>query len=457
MLKSPQNKGTLFQTNNIHWLGCILFCVLSGGVYWHIGYEWVRSQAGLLIVGFGVLFLAYSLIITQEWSKVWLKRWLWIAVGMRLLFLFSIPILSDDYFRFVWDGRLLCAGYNPYLYLPSEIIHSPIAVEAQLNSFLFEGLNSPQYFTVYPPLNQFIFVISAWLSQNNLLFNVVLLRFFIILAEIGTIWMMTKPNTLVPSLLPKKNNGVLIYALNPLVIVELTGNLHFEAVTLFFTLLAIRWLNRPLQRDKYAIASAVMLGLGTAVKLIPLIFLPFIMKRRGLWKGIIYASVVGGVLLILFAPFLSQALFLNFGKSLDLYFQKFEFNASFYYLLRALGYWVTGYNVIQILGPFLSILTLSYVVWLTFQRKSLLEKMLLALTLYFLMATTVHPWYITTLVALGCLTKRWYPVVWSALLPLTYVAYASQPYHENLLIVALEYTLVLGCLGYELIFRTKQN
>lgn len=446
---------TLFQGDKAKWIQCVLFCLLSVLTYWLIGYRFIRTQSGELILSFGVLFLIYGLIISQKWDKLWVRRWLWIALGFRLLFLLAIPVLSDDYFRFIWDGRLLAAGYNPYLYLPSALIDSPIAADAQLDSVLFEGMNSPHYFTVYPPLNQMMFGLAAWLAGGNTLLTVVLLRSFIVLAEAGIFWLMMYPSKSVNPVINKKKGGqfALIYALNPLVIVELTGNLHFEAVTLFFVLLAVRWLNTPFQGDKYYIASAVALGLGVAVKLLPLLFLPLFVKRLGIKKGLIYSAITGSVLLVLFLPFLSLELFLNFGKSLDLYFQKFEFNASFYYLLRELGYWLTGYNIIQQLGPFLSLITLISIVLIALQRRSFLEKMLFSLTVYFLLATTIHPWYITTLVAFGALTGRWYPILWSTLLPLTYVAYSSIPYHENLRVVGLEYILVLGCLCYEVFLK----
>jgi hypothetical protein len=445
----------LFQSDKAKLIQCVLFCLGSVLAYWLIGYRFIRTQSGEILLSFGVLFLIYGLIISQKWDELWVRRWLWIALGFRLLFLLGIPVLSDDYFRFIWDGRLLAAGYNPYLYLPSALINSSIASDAQLDRMLFEGMNSPYYFTVYPPLNQTMFGVAAWLAGRNTLGTVILLRSFIILAEAGIFWMMLHPVKTVSPLIHKKqgNQFALIYALNPLVIVELTGNLHFEAVTLFFVLLAVRWLNRPLQGDKYYSASAVALGLGVAVKLLPLLFLPLFIKRLGIKKGLIYSAITGGVLLVLFLPFISLELFLNFAKSLDLYFQKFEFNASFYYLLREVGYWLTGYNIIQLLGPFLSLTTLISIIWIAFQRRSFLEKMLFSLTVYFLLATTIHPWYITALVAFGALTGRWYPLVWSALLPLTYVAYSSVPYCENLRIVALEYILVLGCLSYEIFLK----
>jgi len=421
--------------------------------YWWMGYELVRTQSKTLILVYIGLFLGYGLVITQQWNAIQTRWWMAIALFFRLIFLFSIPALSDDYFRFVWDGRLLAAGFNPYLYLPAEIINTSIATTAHLDVYLYKGLNSPHYFTVYPPLNQLFFYVAAYIGGSNIQLSVLVMRVIILLAEAGSCWLLlSSENIGIQSTRKKELNG-LVYALNPLVIVELTGNLHFEAVTLFFVLLALRWLNRPWPQSSFFATSAIALGLGASVKLIPLIFLPLFIGRIGWRKGVLYTAIVGSVMVGLFLPFLSKDLLLNMGKSLDLYFQKFEFNASIYYLLRQLGYWMTGYNLIQLLGPFLSLMTFSTVLWLMFQKRSLAEKMLLALSTYFFLATTVHPWYITTLVALGALSKRLYPVAWSLLLPLTYLAYATQPYQENLRVVGLEYILVFGVFVYEVFLK----
>ena len=136
-----------------------------------------------------------------------------------------VPNLSDDYLRFIWDGRLLAHGYNPYLYLPTQLVHTALGSSAGLTDSLFQGLNSPRYFTVYPPLNQAFFGLAAWLFPTNLLGTIISLRIPILLADLGSIYLLAK----LLRRFGKNPNLSLLYGLNPLVILELTGNLHFEA------------------------------------------------------------------------------------------------------------------------------------------------------------------------------------------------------------------------------------
>jgi hypothetical protein len=93
----------------------------------------------------------------------------------------------------------------------------------------------PDYFTGYPPICQFIFGLATKLFGGNLVWSIAVIRLFIIASEIGTIYFLRK--ILSAFNLPLRN--VLIYALNPLVIIELTGNLHMEGVMIFFLVSSI--------------------------------------------------------------------------------------------------------------------------------------------------------------------------------------------------------------------------
>ena len=74
--------------------------------------------------------------------------------------------------------------------------------------------------------------------------------------------------------------------------------------------------------------------------------------------------------------------------------------------------------------------------------------------IYFLMATVVHPWYLTGLLALVIFTPRLFPlfsvVAWTFFSTLSYFTYITPSYHENLYLTALEYLSVLfvGLLVY---------
>jgi alpha-1,6-mannosyltransferase len=428
-----------------------VFTLLSLLGYIWLGYGTVRSDFVQLITLFGFLSALYILALYRKVFNIGFPLILGSAMLLRASLMFMTPNLTDDYFRYIWDGLLFTHGYNPYLILPSQFIQSSHAITG-ITSSLYAGLNSPDYYTVYPPVCEFIFGLSAKLASGNILGNIVITRFVILAAEFGAITLLYK----LASKLCIPPNALALYAFNPLVIIELTGNLHLEAVMLLFLVLAIYLL--VLKKQVYA---AVSFGLAVSVKLLPLIFLPLLIKRLGLVKSTIFYAIVGAMLIVLFLPFYSINLIPNFLSSLRLYIQTFEFNASLYYLLRWIGYQLTGYNIIATLGIILAIVTVLIIIVIAIMEKivtwlSLFRGMLMCLTAYFLLATTVHPWYIASLVLISLFTFYRYPIVWSVFIILSYAAYRTVPYSENLWLVAIEYVVVLSYMGYEL-FRNIRS
>ena len=180
--------------------------------------------------------------------------------------------------------------------------------------------------------------------------------------------------------------------------------------------------------------------------------------RRSLpyYIGVLCLVIVG------FLPLYNEAFFNGFGSSIDLYFRKFEFNASFYYLFRWAGFQWVGYNLIQTIGPRLGFLALATIgLWGLFDRKSdwksFFQRALFGISLYLFLATTVHPWY-TVLPIICCVfTNYRYPIVWSALATMTYINYSYPVYTENLWMVALEYSIVWIWLGLEWYLQVKKG
>jgi alpha-1,6-mannosyltransferase len=400
---------------------------------------------------YSALFVVYFFLINTLKNA---REIIFTGVFFRLLLLFSIPALSDDFYRFIWDGRLLFNGFNPYTILPSDFIQSADYQIVITDKTIFNKLNSPNYYTVYPPLNQFIFGISAALSQGNLFGNILLLRTFILLAEIGLLALMKQSNAIFNE--DGREVALGLYAFNPLIILEFTGNLHFEGVMIFFFVMALFFAlkNKKMTLEKL-ISSAFFFACAVCIKMLPIIFIPLIIKTLGLKKGVIYASLVGFFTLLFFIPFLDQTLIEKLFSSINLYFQKFEFNASIYYLLREMGFKIYGYNLIGFLGKLLAFITFSGIIFISWKKKDLFLAILLILTLYFSMATTVHPWYASSLVAISIFTRFRYPIIWSYVIFLSYATYQTELYQENLWLVVLEYLVVFGVMIHDFFSKNR--
>ncbi len=148
--------------------------------------------------------------------------------------------------------------------------------------------------------------------------------------------------------------------------------------------------------------------------------------------------------------------------SIGLWFGKFEFNASVYYMVRWIGFQTKGYNVIETAGKILPTITFVVVIFLTFIRKngamqSLIKSMLFGIYVYLLLSTTVHPWYLAIPLFLSVFTRFRFVLLWSLLVILSYSAYSNAQYDENIWLVALEYMVVIGYFLYELFLQKSSK
>ncbi len=416
---------------------------LSLGLYIWVNYFGVREDSISLLSAYAALFVAYIFII-KSGTGIDLRYFIAAALLFRFTLLFSIPNLSDDIYRFVWDGRLLHQGLNPFQELPAYYMSPTAESIPGIDAALYGKLNSKEYFTIYPPFAQAVFWFSVWLSPQSVLGSAIVMKSLIFIAEVGTLWFLFKLLRIYG--LPRRN--LLLYALNPLVIIELTGNLHYEAFMIFFLLTAIYWVKKG-----HYIKACLPYALAICSKLIPLMFLPFFLKRLRWKKTILFYTLSGLVSIGAFVPLLSKSLITGMGSSIALYFHKFEFNASVYYLIRAIGFQLYGYNIIQTAGKYLALGVFVFVlIWAAidfFREQSLFQAILWTLVAYLLMATTVHPWYITTLLAVSLLTEYRFPILWTLMIFLTYVGYTSTGFQEHLGFTFMEYATVLLFMIYE--------
>ncbi|TGV04255.1 mannosyltransferase [Flavivirga rizhaonensis] len=461
-------------------MACLLF-------YLSFAYNLTRTDYTKLITLYMALFFLFYKLVQILKHNIWALTW--ISFVFRAIFILAIPNLSQDFYRFIWDGRMIVEGFNPYLHTVESFMSKdqfPVAQAQELYTGM--GLLNASHYTNYPPINQLCFVFAGLFAGKSILGSAIVMRLLIISADFGTLYFGKK---LLKKLhIPAYN--IFWYVLNPFIIIELTGNLHFEGVMIFFLI----WSLYLLYSGKWQWA-AIVLALSVSVKLIPLIFLPlffqWFMKRdvisterrdekpyddeqvtnplaprndvlKRMIRLIGFYAIVLITIIVLFAPFYSSEFINNYAQTVGLWFQNFEFNASIYYVAREIGYSFRGYNEIAIIGKVTPIIVILFVLIITFFRKNktiieLITAMLLALSFYYFTTTTVHPWYVATLLILSVFTKYKFPLIWSFVIILSYLAYINlnkADKSENLWVIGLEYIIVYGVFLWEVFIKKEQ-
>ena len=445
----------------------LLALLVLGATHGALAYATPRPQFGQLLGLFAGAGAAYVWLLH---TRLPLRWGLGAALALRLLWLPATPALSDDFYRFRWDGLLVSHGHSPFAETPRQLLRTPPPDSAALPLAelrrLLPRLNSPDYFSVYPPVCQALYGAAARVFPTSQTGFLVVVRLALLLADAGAA-------ALLLWLLPRAGwpaRRALAYLLHPLVVVETAGNVHMEGVVVSLLLLT----GALLARRRLRLAAGA-LALAVATKLLPLLALPLLARhlsqpgQRPLRR---FGLALAGSLALLFLPLwagllaghVGQAAQVgHVGRSLDLYFQRFEFNASVFYGLRALGFWLTGYDQVGRLGPLLGLGAAGLTGGLAGRAgragrpplTALPQWLLLTLSGYFALATVVHPWYLVPLVALSCFSSLRYAWAWAGLAVLSYAAYRTPAYAESGPLLALEYGTVLVCAAADFYQRRR--
>lgn len=392
---------------------------------------------------------AYTAAVALWWAlfrlsaQAGISRRTWLAVGLlsRLPFLFveTPPLLSEDWMRYAWDGWLVSQGQTPFTHPPAS---HPIEGLTDTARSLLAGMNSPNYRAIYPPVAQYLFAAlhigapspEAWLLRWRVL---------IFGAEALTLAQLIRHR--VPLIL------LATWSLHPFVIQE--GIVNGHADILAVAALALVLAKTPRRFP----AAATAFAIAIATKVFPIFALPAWLRalqpqdrRRALFIGTI-------TLLILGAPFLLTGISGAF-ESAGLFAHTFEFNASLYFIVRAIGSAITGYNPIATIGPVLLAtgLVATVIIGLRAQPADWRTRGALAIGALLLCATTVHPWYLLYPLMLGLAANQRWPWVWATLTWLSYLHYGSLAIPPTLWLL-IEYALTLTALTLDLLYPKPQN
>ena len=148
-----------------------------------------------------------------------------VAVLARLLLLPIAPSLSGDLYRYLWEGRVIVAGGNPYRQAPDDP-----ALRSLRDDVVWPQVNHPQLATIYPPLAEagFALVARVWPTVTGMKAWVVLHD--LLLVAVLAAWSSRAAGRAV---------AVLAYAWNPLVLVEYAGSGHNDPTSMLWLALAL--------------------------------------------------------------------------------------------------------------------------------------------------------------------------------------------------------------------------
>jgi hypothetical protein len=197
------------------------------------------------------------------------------SVAYRAILVWTPPVLSDDVYRYVWDGRVQAAGISPYLYPPEAPQLSHLR-----DDLIYPRINRPWARTIYPPGAQWLFRITYAVKPDSVTF----LKGTIVAGEILAILLLML--LLRAQGLPA--NRAILYAWHPLAVVEFAGSGHLDGFMLPFLLLALL----VVQHRRVYLGSA-LLAVATAIKLYPALLMPALLRRHGVRLVLPFAAVIG--------------------------------------------------------------------------------------------------------------------------------------------------------------------
>jgi len=357
-------------------------------------YRWVLAGACLAAAG---LVAWYS-----GTSRPSAARVLGLAIALRAIAFPLPPALSDDAYRYAWDGRVQGEGINPYLYEPD----AP-ELAALRGGEEYARLNSAQYHSVYPPASQLAFRGGAAAGGWPAAYYVV--KAVIAMADLLAVSLLLR--LAAPA-------AVVLYAWNPLALIEIAGQGHTEGLAVLGIVLAA-W---AVARRRGAWAGAG-LALAAGAKLFPILLVPAAWRRAG--AAVPLAALAAGVAMAL--PYAAPGVVGNVAESLALYVRSFEFAAAPYLALKAAGAWLGLGDVSKTLGPALALaFAAGAAALLRRDRGSFAATTSALYGLFFVTATTVHPWYLVPALAMVPLLRRPGPWLWAAAFaPATYLFYTG--------------------------------
>jgi hypothetical protein len=440
-----------------------------------------------VVASYATLFLPYFLLISElrhgEYSahayppRITFGVLAIAALAARVVMLPAEPLLSDDIYRYVWEGRVTLEGFNPFVHAPNSRVLEPLRDDA-----IWPLINHREVPTIYPPASQGLFTLNALLGGGVVLLKALLV--FVEIAMAAMVWRALHGHASEQTRLMAFG----VYALNPLVMVEVAWSGHLDVLA-WGSLVAglVLWQVQARPNLRAAVATGVLVGLSIAAKFLGVLALPFLLTGRFRrdkadqgWMPSSTGARAAAVAVALFVVATSYVPFADAGGKLfsgfGTYAAAWRSNEGGYRALASATQWglesfasaedratpgdmssdvvfrfeqwddefvalgwtkewegktladttFTAYGVAQTTAKaMVAFLCALALLWLLLARWQPLAATGVLLFVLYYFAPTVHPWYVAWLVPIVAFRPRAGPLVFSAVVVIGYVAWVS--------------------------------
>jgi len=388
-----------------------------------INYAIVYITSSILFVLMCWFILKYNIPLNYIFSLIA------VALVLRIVLISFHPIGSDDYYRYVWDGKVLANGINPYEFAPNDT-----ALTKLHSSIIPARVNYPDMKTIYPPLAQLFFYLSYKIGGESFIGIKLLLFLFDLMTMFGIFLIIKK--------MKMDYKNILIYVLSPLPLFQFFIDAHVDGFGLPLLIFAIFF-----YIDNKKTLSYIFIGLSICVKPLGLILIPIIFFNEKAFSERIKAIIIPvAITALMYLPFIFTG---SPFQALMQFTENWTFNGIIFDLLDS---FIRDNQKTRLICA--ALLLISYLP-VVLSRKDFTIKIYLSLFLLFIFSPIVHPWYLSWLVILLPFIPRWSGIVYTGLISLTVFTVVNYQLYgvwkEYNLVLFLEYVPVLSLFLYELL------
>ena len=219
---------------------------LGGEPHISLLYSLLSSIVGLLAV----------LVVLRSHEHMSFRYILAVALLLRVTAALAWPLLEDDYFRYLWDGRQVAITFSPWATPPAAWFGDSTLEDHW--QWILSNINYPELPTIYGPVLQYVFWLGYMISPGSLgaLQGLNIVVDLLILVSLYY--------SAVPS------RWLMAYAVHPLVLKEAIANVHPDLILGLALILCVRaW------QSQRPVLVGLLLGLALGTKVSALVAIPF--------------------------------------------------------------------------------------------------------------------------------------------------------------------------------------